>query len=355
MDKWSIVRSLHHRPEDGTADHSSGDQICFTGYPAPADPNSNVNPSCGSMVARQLQHLNTSLPAYVMIPRMVPGTDKGFFAAAYRPFETGSADPANAGPFQLPSFGAVEGVTVQRLGSRRELLGGLDRLRATVETAPQIASMDQFQQQAWDILGGTAARAAFDLDSEPQSIRERYGYYPSYTPRVRAGGDAPAWSQRLLLARRLVEAGVRLVTVDCRWWDTHEDNFWALSNGFLPRWDQAYTALLTDLADRGLMESTMVLAWGEFGRSPRVNAAAGRDHYPAAFSAAMAGGGIQGGRVVGSTDAHGAFPKANPKIPQDVLATVYRHLGVDVNASYVNQSGRPLVVLPAGQPIRELF
>jgi uncharacterized protein (DUF1501 family) len=148
---------------------------------------------------------------------------------------------------------------------------------------------------------------------------------------------------------------VRLVTVDCRWWDTHEDNFWALSNGFLPRWDQAYTALLTDLADRGLLDSTMVLAWGEFGRSPRVNAAAGRDHYPAAFSAALAGGGIQGGRVVGSTDAHGAFPKANPKIPQDVLATLYRHLGVDVNASYVNQSGRPLVVLPAGEPIRELF
>jgi hypothetical protein len=190
MDKWSIVRSLHHRSEDGLADHSSGDQICFTGYPSPADPSTNINPSCGSIVARQLQHLNTSLPAYVMIPRMVPGTDKGYFAAAYRPFETGSADPANAGPFQLPSFGAVEGVTVERLGSRRELLGGLDRFRATVETAPQMVSMDQFQHQAWDILSGTAARKAFDLDSEPQTIRERYGYYPSYTPRVRAARTA---------------------------------------------------------------------------------------------------------------------------------------------------------------------
>jgi uncharacterized protein (DUF1501 family) len=131
--------------------------------------------------------------------------------------------------------------------------------------------------------------------------------------------------------------------------------FDSLRRGFLPRFDQAYSALIADLDQRGLLASTMVIAWGEFGRTPLVNRDAGRDHYPNVFSAALAGGGIQGGRVVGESDAHGAFPRANPKTPQDVLATLYRHLGIDIEKQYVNAAGRPISVLPSGQPIDELF
>lgn len=354
MDKWSIVRSLYHRKEDGDAGHSSGDQICFTGYPSGPNADQNVMPSCGSVVARQVQNLNPELPAYVMIPRMVPGTGPGHFGAKWQPFET-QADPANRGKFSIPNLSPAGGMSFDRLGSRFELLREIDSMRRDLDASGQIEALDQFQRQAWDVLSGTAAREAFDLDAEPEALRERYGWYEPYRSRVRAGGDAPNWPQRLILARRLVEAGVRLVTVDCRWWDTHEDNFWALENGFLPRWDQAYTALIEDLESRGLLEDTLVLAWGEFGRTPRVNASAGRDHYPNAFAAAFAGGGVQGGRVVGATDAKATMPSENPKIPQDVLATVYRHLGVDTRMAYNDHAGRPHPVLPAGNPIDELF
>ena len=200
-----------------------------------------------------------------------------------------------------------------------------------------------------------AAQAAFDLDAEPREVRERYGFMPAFDPGASDRCGAPAWSQRILLARRLVEAGVRLVTVDLRWWDTHVMGFDSLRRGFLPRWDQAFPALIEDLRERGLLENTLVVAWGEFGRTPRVNKNAGRDHYPNVFSAVMAGGGIQGGRVVGSSDSKGAFPLENPKTPQDVLATIYRHVGVDTEAQYLDNFGRPLSVLPYGQPIDELF
>ena len=158
----------------------------------------------------------------------------------------------------------------------------------------------------------------------------------------------------MLLARRLVEAGVRLVTVDLRWWDTHVKGFESLRLGFLPRFDRAYPALIEDLDARGLLDSKLVIAWGEFGRTPKVNTDAGRDHYPNVFSAALAGGPVKGGRVVGESDAKGAFPRVNPKTPQDVLATMYHHLGIDTHQEYLNTTGRPMRVLPSGAPIEEL-
>jgi hypothetical protein len=349
MDRWSIVRSLHH----ADAGHSSGDQICFTGYPSGPNPDQNDLPSCGSIVARQLGHLNPRLPAYVMIPRMVPGTGSAYLGVAYKPFETG-ADPANPGPFNLPNFALAEGLTLERLGDRRGLLRSFDRVRDEVDRTGQMSAMDRFQQQAWNILNSPAAREAFDLDKEPQALRERYGFMPAFDPGASNRCGAPNWSQRMLLARRLVEAGVRLVTVDLRWWDTHVQGFDSLRRGFLPRWDQAFPALIGDLQERGLLESTLVIAWGEFGRTPRVNNDAGRDHYPNVFSAALAGGPIKGGRVVGASDANGAFPKSCPKTPQDVLATMYKHLGIDTEAQYINSAGRPISVLPSGTPIREL-
>ena len=350
MDKFSIIRSLHHHD----AGHSTGDQICFTGYNTGPNPDENVHPSCGSIVAEQLGKLNTSLPAYVMVPRMVPGTGSAYLGAANKPFETG-ADPAAIGPFKVPNFSPAEGLTLDRLGERRQLLTGLDRLRQDVDKKGELQALDRFAEKAWEIVASPAAQKAFDLDAEPAALRERYGFIPAFDPGAANRCGAPAWSQRMLLARRLVESGVRLVTVDLRWWDTHVAGFDSLRRGFLPRWDQAYTALLEDLEQRGLLATTLVVAWGEFGRTPRVNKDAGRDHYPNVFSGILAGGKVKGGRVVGSSDGHGAFPKDNPKSPQDVLATMYDHLGVDTKRHYISPSGRPVITLPSGKPVTELF
>jgi hypothetical protein len=350
MDKWSIIRSLHH----DDAGHSGADQICFTGYKSGPSPDVNVAPSCGSIAAKQLQHQNTKLPAYVMIPRTVPGTESAYLGAAYRPFET-QADPAQSGPFTVPNLQAPSGLSVERLAGRRQLLGDLDSIRRAVDGSGAMEAMDEFQQKAWDIVTGPEARRAFDLDAEPMKIRERYGFMPEFKAPTSDRCGCPAWSQRILLARRLVEAGVRLVTVDLRWWDTHVEGIESMRDGFAARWDQAYTALLEDLEQRGMLESTMVIAWGEFGRTPVLNAKNGRDHWPGVFSAAVAGGGIQGGRVVGASDAKGAYPADNAKDPQDVLATMYHHLGVDTRAEYLDLGGRPHPVLPFGKRITELF
>ncbi len=350
MEKWSIVRSLYHRD----AGHSSGDQICFTGYPSGPKPDVNTYPSCGSIVARQLSQRNPELPAYVMIPRRVPGVDPAYLGAGCAPFET-QADPAQTAPFKIPGLVRDASLTLDRVQDRRSLLQDFDRLRKTTDHSLQAGAVDAFQAQAWNILLGDRARAAFDLDAEPMAIRERYGFMEPYIAPTPDRCGVPAWSQRFLLARRLVEAGVPLVTVDCRWWDTHVKGYETMRDGFLPRWDQAYSALITDLEERGLLESTLVLAWGEFGRTPRVNATGGRDHYPNVFSAALAGGGIQGGRVLGSSDAKGAEPLSSPRQPQDVLATMYRHLGIDTETSYLDHSGRPIPVLPFGEPLHELL
>jgi hypothetical protein len=350
MDRWSIVRSLYH----ADAGHSSGDQICFTGYPAGPNPDDNIYPSCGSIVQKQLAHENPELPGYVMIPRMVPGTGPAYLGVAGKPFETG-ADPANPGPFRVPNFSLPQSVTLEQVGERRRLLSSFDQLKRDVDNTGQLDAMDRFHQKAWDILTSSKARDAFDLEKEPEPIRDRYGYMPAFDPKASNRCGAPAWSQRILLARRLVEAGVRLVTVDLRWWDTHVKGFESLKLGFLPRFDRAYSALIEDLDNRGLLDSTLVIAWGEFGRTPKVNNDAGRDHYPNVFSAALAGGPIKGGQVLGESDSKGAFPRTSPKTPQDVLATLYAHLGIDTQAQYQNSSGRPISVLSSGTPLEELM
>lgn len=350
MNKWSILRSLTHEDPG----HSAADQICFTGYPSGPNPEHNVAPSCGSVIARQLQDQNSKLPAYVMIPKLLPGADAGWLGPAFRPFET-QADPAQEGPFVVPNLQAPEGLSISRLDDRKALLGAFDGLRRSIDQSGQMEAVDEFNQRAWQIITGPEARNAFDLDAEPPKIRERYGIIPEFKAPSSDRCGVPAWSQRILLARRLVEAGVRLVTVDVRWWDTHVEGVETMRDGFLPRWDRAYSALIEDLDQRGLLETTLVVAWGEFGRSPQMNSRSGRDHWPHVFSAAVAGGGIQGGRVVGSSDDKGAYPKENPKTPQDVLATIYRHMGVDVTTEYLDHTGRPRPVLPSGKPIDELF
>lgn len=350
MDKWSIIRSLHHNDPG----HSGGDQLMFTGYPRGTNPDVNVHPSCGSIVARQLGHLDRTLPAYVMIPRMVPGTDAAYLGPAYKPFET-LADPANDGPFRLPNFRLVDGLSVDRLGDRRALLRDLDRMRRDMDQTGAMEAMDEFHQHAWDMITSPEAQRAFDLDAEPREVRERYGFFPAFVAPTPDRCGVPAWSQRVLLARRLVEAGVRLVTVDLRWWDTHVQNYDSLGRGFLPRFDKCFSALMEDLDERGLLETTLVVAVGEFGRTPRINNNAGRDHYCNVFSAAIAGGAVRGGRVLGSSDAHGAFPKDRPVTPLELLATIYWHVGVDPEVHYPDNSGRPIVVLPSGKPLWDLM
>jgi len=350
MDKWSIIRSLHHNQPG----HSAGDQVVFTGYDPGPDPNINIHPSCGSVVSEQLGRDRPDLPTYVMVPRQVPGTDSAYLGPAHKPFET-IVDPATRGTFTLKNFSRLEEVSEERFSRRRKLLGQVDRLEAEQVGSSELDALDDFQQQAYGILSSDRARRAFDLDSEPAALRERYGFVDKYDPMDPRRCSASAFNQRLLLARRLVEAGVRLVTVDCRWWDTHVEGIDSMKNGFLPRWDQSYSALMEDLDQRGLLDTTMVLAWGEFGRTPRVNKDNGRDHYPNVFSAAITGGGIQGGRVIGSSDSKGAFPLNHPITPQDVLATLYRHLGVNVDKHYLDHAGRPIATLSSGSPILGLF
>lgn len=350
MHKWSIIRSLAHRSIDGNVGHSDGDQICFTGYPSGPSPDTNVMPSCGSHAAKQLQHLNTAMPAYVMIPKNVPGTGSAWLGKSYAAFET-MADPAATGPFKIPNFTFADGVDSGRLGERKALLDTLNN----PDLAESMKNLGDYQNQALGILSSGKARAAFDLDSEPQSLRDRYGFMPAFDPGDPQRCGAPNWAQRMLLSRRLVEAGVRLVTVDLRWWDFHKQGFDSQKRGFLPRWDMAYSAFIEDMESRGLLENTLVVAWGEFGRTPVVNKDAGRDHWPYVMSAAFAGGGVKGGRVIGSSDAKGAVPKDNRKLPHDVLATIYNHLGIDTKAAYLDHSGRPHVVLPEGSKIEELF
>lgn len=350
MHKWSIVRSLHHHD----AGHSTGDQICFTGYNSGMQPDVNVYPSCGSIVSEQLNHERPDMPAYVMIPKMDPGTGPAYLGVKHKPFET-IADPADPGPFVLPDFKLSDGMTSDRLADRRRLQQDFDRMCKPTQRNQQMEAMDKFDKQAVDMLLSPTSAKAFDLDSEPSRVRDAYGFHPKYDPMDPTRCSANAFCQRVLLARRLVEAGVRLVTVDLRWWDTHVKGFDSLRNGFLPKWDQCFPALIEDMEARGILKNTLVVAWGEFGRTPRVNANAGRDHYPNVFSAALFGGKVQGGRVVGSSDSKGAFPKDNPKTPQDVLATIYDHLEIDINRNYLDHSGRPHPVLPSGKPITELF
>jgi hypothetical protein len=285
-----------------------------------------------------------------MIPEKVPGTGPAWLGRDCAPFET-VADPANSGRFAIPNLKLGGGVSTQQLRERERLLRGLDRLREGEE----VKAFDKFQAQAIDLLTTTRARDAFAFDREPEKIKERYGLQPAFDPGDPQRCGAPNWAQRMLLARRLVEAGVRLVTVDLRWWDFHKQAFDSQRRGFLPRWDRAFTALLEDLEVRGLLASTLVVAWGEIGRTPVVNKDAGRDHWPHVMSAAFAGGGVRGGRVVGASDQRGAFPRDNPKRPHDVLATIYRHLGIDTRLNLLDRSGRPHPILPEGSPIEELF
>jgi hypothetical protein len=206
---------------------------------------------------------------------------------------------------------------------------------------PKFPAMDSFAQQAWDMVTSPQVQEAFNLKQEDAKLRERYG--------------RNTMGQSVLMARRLVEAGVRFVTVDMGGWDTHGNNFETLKKDKLPQFDACFSTLIEDLHQRGRLNNTMILVWGEFGRTPRINPGAGRDHWPNAFSVVMAGGGLRCGQVIGSSDARAEFPRERPISPQDVLATMYRQLGIDREKSYANDANRPVPILNYGEAIKELI
>jgi hypothetical protein len=304
-DKLCVIRSMTH----GEADHDRGTHNMFTGWrPSPAV----QYPSMGSIVSHELGPRN-DLPPYVCIPRQpnsFAGT--GFLGSAFGPFSLG-ADPAGRG-FKVRDLNLPSDVNEARFATRREMRAVVDAHFSTLEKADALAGMDAFYERAYAMMSSDKAREAFDLKKEPDNLRDDYG-------RNAAG-------QRMLLARRLVEAGVRFVSLTYGSWDHHDNIRNGVSNQ-MPSFDQAFATLIRDLSSRGMLDSTLVLVTTEFGRTPKVNKTAGRDHYPKVFSIVMAGGGVKQGYVHGSTDPTGSEPDSDPLYAQDYAATLYQLLGVD--------------------------
>lgn len=356
-DKIAVLRAM---ATDDNA-HSSSGYWMLTGYPhtpknqenaLPGPPNDW--PSMASVV-RQLRGDGPSMPGSIRLPEEIwntghivwPGQDAGWLGATADPWLL-TCDP-NKADFKLPDISLPVDITPERLGNRRELLDKMNQQFRKFDNA-SVARWSQWQGKAIDLLRTDQAKKAFNIESEKDSVRERYG-------RNRFG-------QSVLLARRLVEAGVSLVQVNwTRWehdenvapaWDTHAKNSERLKKDLMPPMDQAYSALLEDLSQRGLLDDTLVIWMGEFGRSPKINAAGGRDHWGHVFSAALAGGGVQGGVVYGKSDRQGGFPLEGRVEPQDLTATTYHLLGYSPETEIRDRLGRPLAI-SKGLPVKEIL
>lgn len=351
-DKFSIVRSVHH----DTGDHFTGGHWMLTGRGAGVSGanNSGKYPFFGSIATKVLGPRQVGMPAHVAVPyAMSIGLRPGYFGGDYlgpenNPFET-EGDP-NAEQFQVQNL-SLGGMTVQRLEDRRSLLSNFDTIRRDIDRTKRYESMDRFERQAYDLVTGVKAREAFDIAREKPETRELYG--------------RDSWGQSTLLARRLVEAGTTFVSVHFGGWDHH----WDLQKGYnnyLPKIDKLVAALFTDLAERGLYDKTLVVLMGEFSRTPRMNDGGnggaarsmgepGRDHWGNSMFVLMGGGGVQGGRLIGSTDRKGEAPQDNPLRPGDIHHTIYHVLGVDPNLHFLDRSGRPIQAIDHGQVIKDLF
>ncbi len=331
MDEVALIRSVTHE----LGNHDTGTRFMLTGHrPTPA----LEYPSLGSLVARKCG-FEAAMPPYVAIPNDAVGGDSnaaraGYLPGAYSAFSVGP-DPARVDGLRAP-----EGVSFERDARRREMLRRMDAFTRDVEEGGAARDRDAFYEQAYRLLASREAKDAFDVSREKPAVRERYG--PS---KLGTG---------CLLARRLVEAGARFVTVVDAGWDTHQQIARELpdsrfpGSGKLPSLDRAYAALLTDLRERGLLDSTLVVLMGEFGRTPKLNAQGGRDHWPRAGSVCLAGGGVKGGQVIGATDAFGESPVERPVGPPDLACTVLSLLGVDPSAELTTPDGRPMRVLKEG-------
>ena len=330
-DKITIVRSMTH----GEAAHERGTHNMFTGYrPSPA----LAFPSFGSVVSHEYGP-RANLPPYVSIPNLpAPDAGAGYLGSGYGPFAIGS-DPANA-DFTVRDLALPNGVDAERFATRQRLRDAVGRHFQRLEGSENLAAMDSFYERAYSLVSSAEARSAFDIKAEPDAIRDDYG-------RNAAG-------QRMLLARRLVEAGVRFVTLSYGGWDMHQkitDNM----QKTLPAFDQAYAALIRDLDQRGLLASTLVMVSSEFGRTPRINNDAGRDHWPKVFSVLLAGGGIKAGNVYGASDAIAAEPQDNPLTVEDLATTVYHCLGIVADKELMAPGNRPVEIVDGGRVREDLL
>jgi uncharacterized protein (DUF1501 family) len=308
------------------------------GFNPSLNPN-NQRPAHGSVISRQLGPRG-SVPAYVALPKIHPSGGPAYLGASHAPFVI-DADPS-APTFSVPDLVPPAVIAADRLDDRRKLLAAVDRFHkgAEAKVNPHAGAVGVFRDKAFDLMTSKAAKQAFDIAAEPEKVRDEYGRH--------------TLGQSCLMARRLVEAGVRCVTVDHSNWDTHDGNFAVLKNSLLPMFDSAISTLFRDLADRGLLDSTLVVVTGEFGRTPRINKNAGRDHWGPAFTVQMGGGGIRGGRVVGKSDARAEKPASSPYGPEDLFATVFTLLGIDPKTEFHTTDGRPVPVVNNGKLIAEL-
>ena len=351
-DKFSIVRSCFHT---AAAVHDTGHQMLQTGRLFTGGLNT---PHVGCALA-YLRGRKSDLPPFVILPEpMGPtggnlphGQDAGFLGKAYDPFAL-MADPSQPN-FKVPDLLPPQDLGQARLDRRRRLRQIVEEHVAQFEASPSAKLMDANFEAAWRMMTSPQARAAFDLSQEPKEVREKYGLN--------------RFGQCCLLSRRLIEAGVRCVTVntfltvfDEITWDIHGSKPFTSIEGMkdivAPMYDQAYGALIEDLADRGMLEKTLVCNLAEFGRTPRINPAGGRDHWPQCFCAYFAGGGIQGGRTVGKSDPAGAYPAERAVEPSEVVATIYKSLGFDLDTALPGPNGRPFPLVDFGKhEIKELF
>jgi hypothetical protein len=328
-DKIAIVRSLTS-PEGS---HQRATNYMNTGN---RDNPALLFPSYGSVIAKETG-FGGAMPPYVGIPDMIrpPGGSSGYLSAMFNPF---AADPERGvRDLRLPAE-----VSDERLNRRKSLQKTVDDLQKMVES-DQLTTLDTFYQKAYDLVTSPQAKKAFNLNAESDAVREAYGV-----------NQRNPLGQGALLARRLVEAGVRFVTVSFGGWDTHGQNFNALKTRQLPPVDMAMSALLKDLHERGLLETTLVLWMGEFGRTPKINGNAGRDHWPYASSVVFAGGGVRGGQVIGKTNDRGEVPIEQPVKVEDMAASIYHVLGIDPEKEYRTPSGRPVRLVTGGSLIQGL-
>jgi hypothetical protein len=327
----TILRGVNHH----IADHNPGSMYLLgSGNP----PNPTIfHPTWSAVVKREFPSV-AGVPTTVAIPsEPTEGPGPGFLGAAYQSFAT-QADPSDAN-FRVRSLAMPANIDLSRFDRRQQLLADTNRAFDELAERPDILrGFDQFQRDARQIILSPTTRRAFDMDQEPAHMRDRYG-------RSRLG-------QRLLLSRRLIEAGVRFVTIsEPVGWDTHEGNFTRLRQN-LPVVDQAVSALIDDLHLRGMLNDTLVMMFGEFGRTPRINNQAGRDHWPQAMSIMLAGGGVPGGLVYGATDRNGAFVTDRSHTPADFACTIYALLGIDPHHAYPAPNGQPTPIVRDGEPIR---
>ena len=337
MHHLSLVRSVYHK----NGIHAPSAHWMQTGYFGPTlARNAPQKPSFGSVISKSLGARREQMPAYVTVPKSEAFgyQDAVYLGKTYNPFQVG-ADP-NAKDFKVPNLSLPKGLSLKSIESRRALLKRFDKLRQDVDAGGVMEGLEAFKAQALEMVAGEHVRRAFDISQEKPGLRDRYGRHQ--------------YGQSALLARRLVEAGSRCITINTGYWDHHNDIEKGLEQ-HLPPLDQAIGALVNDLEDRGMLNDVIIYCAGEFGRTPLINGHAGRDHWSSCFTVMLAGGGIKGGRTVGASEKFGGGVKERPTTPLDVLATIYHTLGIPLDTHYVDASGRPVSIVGGGKPIHELL